>query len=185
MTTTPTLTIAIIITLLFLLILFMLLKQNKQLKDNLNSNISKQNELYAKLEQYLVDRSIAGKEAQENNGTYSEDELDRIVLKTSDENQNETYPKFEHYPIENRTPEKEVKLKRNSFLYTDDDLGEMEEGVQSDGPEEQEKKRKEIHSKFERSRIEKSTSKEEVKMKNNSFLFTDDGLGKMEGVVKK
>ena len=67
MTTTPTLTIAIIITLLFLLILFMLLKQNKQLKDNLNSNISKQNELYAKLEQYLVDRSIAGKEAQENN----------------------------------------------------------------------------------------------------------------------
>ena len=99
MTTTPTLTIAIIITLLFLLILFMLLKQNKQLKDNLNSNISKQNELYAKLEQYLVDRSIAGKEAQENNGTYSEDELDRIVLKTSDENQNETYPKFEHYPI--------------------------------------------------------------------------------------
>jgi len=183
MSTIPTLTIAIIITLLFLLILFMLLKQNKQLKDNLNSNIRKQNELYAKLEQYLVDRSIAGKEAEENNGAYSEDELDRIVLKTIDENQ--TYPKFEHYPIENRTPEKEVKLKRNSFLYTDDDLGEMEEGVQRDGPEEQEKKRKEIHSKFERRRIEKSTSKEEVKKKKNSFLFTDDGLGKMKGGVEK
>ena len=61
----------------------------------------------------------------------------------------------------------------------------MEEGVQSDGTEEQEKKRKEIHSKFERRRIEKSTSKEEVKMKKNSFLFTDDGLGKMEGGVEK
>ena len=73
----------------------------------------------------------------------------------------------------------EVEKEEKAFLHSEDSFGNTEEGVQKEIKRNWDKQ-KEVNPKFEHHPIKKSTPKKEIKMKKNCFLYTDDGLGKME-----